>query len=140
MKKIKIVIAVLLVVAIGAGAGVFFYMNMPEQKIKGTWENDDLTYVFDDEGKVNVTYFDTDKLSFEIPFDIKGKASTDGTYTIEKGEDATYLEIDLKFSGMGIEFSQKYKYVLEFEEEEMILTIIDKEDNEGEEIVLTKVE
>ena len=134
MKILKAVIALVVVAAIGVGA--FMFLTSPEQKIKGTWEAEGLTLDFDKDGNVKVTYLDTEKLGIDLP--INGKGSFDGTYTIEKDEDETYLKIKAEVK-MVIAISLDLKFILEFEDGEMILTPVIN-GNEGEEITFTKAE
>lgn len=135
MKLIKAIIALVVVAAIGVGAFMFF--TSPEQMIKGKWESDYLTLEFDKEGNAEITYLDTSKFDFELP--VSGKGSFDGTYSIEKGEDETLLKIKASIS-VGIELSYDFKYIIEFEDGNMILTPVYDNGSEGEEILFTKAE
>lgn len=135
MKILKAVIALVVVAAIGVGAFMFF--TSPEQRIKGKWESEYLTLDFDKEGNVEVTYLDTEKFDFDLP--VSGKGSFDGTYSIEKEEKTTFLNIKATVT-VGIEFSYDFKYILEFEDGDMILTPVYDNGEKGEEITFKKAE
>ncbi len=135
MKILKAVIALVVVAAIGVG--VFMFFTSPEQRIKGKWESEYLTLDFDKEGNVEVTYLDTEKFDFELPF--SGKGTLDGKYTIEKADGKTLLKIKATFS-VGIEFSYDLDYVLDFEDGKMLLTPIYDGAESEEAIAFTKAD
>ena len=130
MKILKVVLVFILVAAIGAG--VFVYFNAPEQKIVGTWESDYITFEFDKEGDVEITYLDAVIPGIELPV----KGTYDGTYSIEKDDDGTYLEIHTTVTVI-LTVSLDFTYELEFEDGDMVLTPV-YENGKGEEIEFSK--
>ena len=130
MKILKVVLVFILVAAIGAG--VFVYFNAPEQKIVGKWESDYITFDFDKEGDVEITYLDAVIPGVELPV----KGTYDGTYSIEKDDDGTYLEIHTTVTVI-LTVSLDFTYELEFEDGDMVLTPV-YENGNGEEIEFSK--
>lgn len=130
MKILKVVLVFILVAAIGAG--VFVYFNAPEQKIVGKWESDYITFEFDKEGDVEITYLNAVIPGVELPV----KGTYDGTYSIEKDDDGTYLEIHTTVTVI-LTVSLDFTYELEFEDGDMVLTPV-YENGNGEEIEFSK--
>ncbi len=131
MKILKAVIAVVVVAAIGVGAFLFF--ASPEQRIKGVWDSEYITFEFDKDGNVEITYLDAVIPGVDLPV----KGTYDGTYSIEKEDGKNYLEIHTKLTVI-VEVSFDFRYELEFEDGNMILTPVYDNGAEGGEIVFTK--